>query len=324
MKMAEPRTFRATTEAWLGQLLLPFCFFVVLTITAINAAGMSEVAGIAGLAILCLVAGFDYLLPMVRNWITMDVTSIEGSLNGRYFHTYWTEIKAAWLYENRRRRFLCLGTRDGTLVVPLRFFEENEIWKQVQVSAPADALEDNALLRLPDYQQWMATRAKVLDDPGPRQVPDHWLLQVIGWSGVTFFLFGVIQALQESNLVLALIQLSLVGISLLMLAGWGITEVGPQQVCRYTVFGRWAISWDEVRWIEVDQFDAVIVLGGDNRRLVIPGPGVWGAFGKKEALAILMAQAEHRCIPLRRSMLALFRVSHNTRMRRKSEESQEK
>ena len=38
MKMAEPRTYRATTEAWFGQMLLPLCFFVLLTLTAIKAA----------------------------------------------------------------------------------------------------------------------------------------------------------------------------------------------------------------------------------------------------------------------------------------------
>jgi hypothetical protein len=320
MNVAEPRTFRATTEAWLGQLLLPVCFFVLLTITAINSAGLNPTVALIGLAILFLVVVFDYVVPMLRNWITMDTTSIEGSLNGRYFHVYWTETKAAWLYENQRRRFLCLGTRDGTLVIPLRFFEENAIWDRVCESAPEEALEESALLRLPDYQDWLSTREKVLDDPGPRQIPDHWLLQVVGWSGVSFFLFGVIEALKENNMLLAVIQLGLVSVSLAVLAGWGITEIGPQQVRRYTVFGRWSIAWDEVRWIEIDLFDTVVVLGGDNRRLVIPGPSAWSPFGKKEAMAILLAQAERRCIPLRRSLLAMFRVSRNTRKRKNSED----
>ncbi len=320
MKMAEPRTYRATTEAWLGQLLLPLCFFVLLTITAANTAALSPITAILGLAILCLVVAFDYLLPMLRNWISLDATSIEGSLNGRYFRVYWTELKATWLHENRRRRFLCLGTRDGTLVIPLRFFDEEAVWDRVCVTVPPEALEENALLRLPDYQDWLSTRKTTLDDPGPRQVTDHWLVQVIGWSGISFFMFGVIQAVQENQLVLALVQLCLVGLSLGVLSSWGITEVGPQQVCRYTVFGRWAISWDEVRWIEIDLLGAVIVLGSENRRLVIPGPGVWSAFGKKEAMALLLAQAEHRCIPMRRSMLAMFRVSRNTRKHKKSED----
>jgi hypothetical protein len=320
MKVAEPRTYRATTEAWLGQLLLPMCFFVLLTITAINAAGLDPSVALVGLAILIMLAAFDYIAPMLRNWIAMDGTSIEGSLNGRYFQVYWTETKAAWLHENRRRRYLCLGTRDGTMVIPLRFFEENEVWNHVRALAPVEALEENALLRLPDYQDWLSTRERVLDDPGPRQIPDHWLLQIVGWSGVSFFLFGVIEALQENNLILAVVQLGLVGISLVLLSSWGITEVGSQQVCRYTVFGRWSIAWDEVRWIEIDRFESVVVLGGENRRLVIPGPAAWSPFGKKETMAILLAQAELRCIPVRRSMLAVFRFSRNTRMRKNSED----
>ena len=72
--------------------------------------------------------------------------------------------------------------------------------------------------------------------------------------------------------------------------------------------------------LEIDLFDAVIVLGGADRRLVIPGPGVWNAYGKKEALALLLVQAEERCIPVRRSFLALFKFSRNTRMSKKSED----
>lgn len=319
MKMVEPRTFRATTEAWVGQLLLPVCFFVLLAITAVNAAGLSPAIAGFGLVLLFVVFAFDYLLPMLRNWLYLDGNTIEGSLNGRYFHVYWSEIKAAWLYDQWRGRFVCLGTSDNTLVIPLRFFDESAVWERVQGAVPPSALESNAMQRLPGYQDWMSARTAFLEDPTPRQVADHWLVQIIGWTGVSYFGYGAIQCLREDGLVLALVQLVLALLSLAALSGWGITEVGPQQVCRYTMAGRWAISWEEVRWIEMDLFDAVIVLGSDDRRLMIPGPCVWNRFGKKEAMALLLAQAEQRCIPLRRSILAMFKGSRNTRKRKNSE-----
>ena len=123
-KTAEPRTFRATTEAWLGQLVLPLAFFVMLTLTATNAAGLNPLVAEAGLGLILLIAALDYVLPMIRNWLLLDKRSIGGSYNGRNFEIYWSEILAAWIFERGRRSFLCLGTRDGTFVLPLRFFDD--------------------------------------------------------------------------------------------------------------------------------------------------------------------------------------------------------
>ena len=102
MRMEGSRTFRATTEAWLGQLCLPMVFFVLLTVTAVNAAGLSPWTAFIGLIVLGLVAALDYALPMVRNWMLLDDRSVEGSINGRHIHVYWTEVLAAWMIERQR------------------------------------------------------------------------------------------------------------------------------------------------------------------------------------------------------------------------------
>jgi hypothetical protein len=324
MKMADPRTFRATTEAWLGQLLLPMCFIIMLTITAINAAGLSPVTGGLGLGMLAVIVSLEYLVPMVRNWLYLDSISIEGSLNGHYFHVYWTEVLAAWLYENHRKRFLCLGTRDGTLIIPLRFLDHADLWERVRGSVQPAALEEGAIERLPDFRDWEKARGTVNETKSeetiPCQVTDHWLLQVIGWSGVAFFSFGVIEALRAASLVQAIFYLALIAACGVILLGWGVTEIGPEQIRRFTVFGRWVIPWDEVLWIEMDLFDTVIVLVGSNRRLVIPGPGIWNFSGKREMMNMLMAQVKQRGIPLRRTLLAFLKVSRNTRAKRQRED----
>ncbi len=320
MKLLTPRTFRATTEAWLGQLLLPLFFFVLLTITAVNAAVLSLSVGVIGLVILSLVVVVRYLVPMVRNWLFIDATAMEGCLDGCYFHVYWTEVLAAWLYERQKRRYLCLGTREGTLIIPLRFFDDCTIWQEVRGAVPPAALEENAIQRLPDFHDWEAARDTLLEDASPRQVADHWMLQVIGWTGVAFFLFGAIESLQARGWGQALLYFALAAASLAMLLGWGVTEIGPERVQRSTMLGRWTITWDEVRWIEIDWFESVIVLVGENRQLVLTGPGIWNAAGKKETLAMLLAQAGQRCLPLRRSPLAFLKVSHNTRAKKKRED----
>lgn len=324
MKVADPRTFRATTEAWLGQLLLPVCFFTLLTITAMNAAGLNPVAAGIGLALLAVLVTFTYLVPMVRNWLCLDGISIEGSLEGRYFQVYWHEILATWLYEDRRKRFLCLGTREGTLIIPLRFFDHAAIWKMVRCFVSPAALEENAIERLPDFQDWEQARGKGREDatekPEPCRVSDHWTLQVIGWAGVAFFAFGAIEAWGTGSLAQAIFYLTLAAASLVMLLSWGVTEIGPEQIQRFTVFGRWAMPWCEVRWIEIDLIDMVIVLVGDNRRLVIPGPGIWNFTGKREMMRTLLRQVEQRGLPLRRNPLAIFQFSHNTRAKKQRED----
>ena len=39
--------------------------------------------------------------------------------------------------------------------------------------------------------------------------------------------------------------------------GLGYTEIGPDQIRRFTVFGRWEMRWNEVEWIEIDLLESV-------------------------------------------------------------------
>lgn len=316
MTMAETRTFRATLDAWLGQFLLPLAFFVLLTVTAVRATGLNPWLGLTGLSLLLLIAGLDYAAPMLRNWLRVDGRSIEGSLNGRYFELYWSEVLAAWVYENRRRHFLCMGTRQGTIVVPLRFFDHCAVWDVVRTSVPPSALEECAIQALPDYQEWVNARAEALEDDEPRAVSDHWLVQVVGWAALTFFALGLFQAEQEGSLGKLFLFTLLAAISAVVLMNWGVTELSAEKVTRHTLPRTWSIAWQDVQLIEMDPLNSVIVFSGEGVQLVIPGPGVWGAAGKKAALALLVAQAERRKIPVQTSLMALFRVSRGTRQKR--------
>jgi hypothetical protein len=317
MRMIEPRTFRANSEAWLGQFLLPLVFFILLTITAVNRAGMHPAVGGLGLGLLILIVTLDYVLPMARNWIVVDSRSIEGSLNGRFFNIYWTEVLAAWVVESRRQRFLCIGTNEGTQILPLRFLDDQRLWHAVQVMVPPEALEEQAVKKLPDYREWAEKKGQVIHTDGKSHtVADHWLIQIIGWSGLTFLLFAAVKIFQVGNYASAALMIGLLPVCLFLLLNWGINELGPETVERCTMFGSWQIDWDQVRWIEVDPFGSVIVLVGEDSQLTITGPGVWSALGKNEALSVLKAQAESRRIPLRRTFWALLKFSRKTRNNR--------
>lgn len=316
MNTVKPRTFRATLDAWLGQLLLPLTFFTVLTVTSVNALELNPWIGGIGLCVLALVASLDYVLPMLRNWVQLDSRSIEGNFNGRYFHIYWSEVLAAWVYERRRRRFLCLGTRDGTLVFPMRFFDDTGLWERVRASVAPAALSAQAIQRLPDYRKWESARAHALEGAEPSTVTDHWLIQVLGWSGMTFFFFGLISALRVGMYSEVALFGGLILLCGVMLLSWGLTEFTAQYVERYTLFGGWRMEWDEVRSIEVDPLDLVMVLVGDQGQMAITGPWLWASANKKAALAMLLAQAEKRRIPIRRTAWAMFKVSRRTKARK--------
>ncbi len=318
---AQPRAFRATPEAWIGHLLLPLAFFTLFTFTVVNRAGVNAMVGGLVLSLVVLVLGVRALLPMLRDVLHLDRRSMRGSLGGRTFEVYWTEVIAAWIVRQDRQELLCLGTQNGTLIVPLRYFDGPRLWEYVRAVVSPAALHESAIQRLPDYREWAAARKTALDAAaqpgiGPRPVTDHWIMQVIGWSGITFFMFGALDSYARHEIVAALILLGLAGLSVLMLLSWGITEFTQAGVERSTLFGCWHIAWDEVRRVEIDPADLVMVLVGDDRALALPGPAVWNQSGKPEALAMLLAQVEKYNIPLERTPFALFKISRNTRQKK--------
>lgn len=331
-----PRTYRATLDAWIGQLVLPAAFFTLLTITAVNHTGLNPWLGGLGLSVLALIAGYQYLLPMLHSWVRIDERSIEGQVNGRYFYLYWTEIAAAWMFDQFYRQYLCLGTRDVTLVIPLRFLDQAEIWDWVSALASPEALTAEAMTRLPDYQRWSARRALLagkaaleLDDDGdnsaadaPRAekprlentVADHWLIQVVGWSVLTFAMLWALEAVEAGHYAQAGLLALLLLPGVLLLLGWGLTEFTPVSVERYTLFGRWQMRWDAVRRIEISSLGASMVLIGDDCQLAIPGPVLWTGTCRHKARSMLLAQAEKRGIPIERTPWATFKFSRRFRM----------
>jgi hypothetical protein len=311
IRSAETRIFRATTEAWLGQLLLPVIFFCLLTFTAVNFSAMDPLVAGAGLSVVIAISVLQSMLPMLRNSLTVDDRSIQGSFDGRGFQVYRTEVLAAWLTARGGRRYLCLGTRDGTIVLPLRFLDESAVWECIRCCVPPAALEQDAVQRLPDYQTWDTARNEALEDAAPSTVMDHWLLLITGWAGLVFFGSWAADALQQQLYGQVALLAALMAVNVISLARWGITHIGDCTVERVTLFGAFQMPWDDVHRIEVDPFSSVLVFIGDGRRLVIPGPGIWSGKDRKTALLMVLLQAQKRGIPLHRTWLAALRFSRN-------------
>lgn len=317
-----PRTYRATMEAWVGQFLLPVMFLSLAAVTAVTYGGLNPWWAGGALAVTWTAAVFQFLVPMFRNYLHLDARSIEGSLNGSYFMVYWTEVLAAWLVDRRGSTLLCIGTRTGTLVIPLRFFDSQAVWQRVRANVPPSALEPCAIQRLPDYQELAragetAARSALEENADPtadvQPVTDHWLLQACGWPGLMLCLYFALSEIRAANYLAAAIYLILSGGTAAVLLNWGITEFSTRGVLRRGLLRNWEIRWDEMRSIELDPNGLVIAFTGENCQVVIPGPVLWNRSGKKAAQAVLLAQAERRRIPIRRSVTAVFKSSHKSR-----------
>ena len=313
-----PRIYRASKEAWIGRFVLPVAFLILFLITAMNMLELNPVLGGLGLLLVLVWSAFDYLLPMLRNWIRIEEYSLEGYFNGQRFTLTWKEVLAAWMIDRNWRKFLCLGTRDGTAIIPLRFFNDQEIWKDVQSCVSGEALAADAMQRLPDFREWAATReAIVAEGDTSYRVVDHWLVQAFGWSSIAFWIATTIQALENGQPFLIPIYLLLAIIAAGVVLNWGVTEFDNDGITRRTVMGVWSIRWDELRWMEMDMMGTTLVFIGEDRQMVIYGPSLWIGPDRRNVLSLLHAQAEHRKVELRRSLWAFFRWSRNTRVKKK-------
>ena len=311
------RVFRATAEAWIGRFLLPLIFCGLLIVTAVNAASLHPWLGAIGLSILLAVGLFLYALPMLRDFLACDGRSLECHLDGQTFRVYWTEVLAAWRIEQRRKRFVCLGTRQGTAVIPLHFFDAQAVWDEVSARVLPEALEPSAVQRLPDYREWEAAQQNEQDaEIVQRRVVDHWGVQLVGWAGISLVAAALISGWLHRNIDFAPLLVLGILVATSLINGWGITEFNQDGVTRRTLWNTLYIRWEEVRWMEIDPFDTTLVLGGSDKCVVLSGPALWLGTGRKEALSLLLSQVEQRSIPLRRTLLATFRISKNARKKK--------
>jgi hypothetical protein len=316
VRKSNSNTHRATFETWLGRFFLPFLFLGLLVVTLVNVAELSPALGGLCLLGLLLTGLFEYAVPMMLNWLKIESSGVTGSINGRRFHIFWAEVLAVWRIKRGRHPFLCLGTSQGTAVIPLRFLDAEAVWNETREYAPPSALESSAFQRLPDYREWAAVRNSLISsDHPPRQVIDHWIVQMVGWGSLLFFISTSISLWSAGNPEMVLVFVPLILLSIVTIANWGITEFDSEGVRRRTLTGTWHIRWDELEQVEIDPLETSLVLEGQSKRLMVSGPSMWIQSGRKDALSLLQAQCEHRRIPIRHSLVAMFKYSRNSRVK---------
>ena len=117
------------------------------------------------------------------------------------------------------------------------------------------------------------------------------------------------------QVLIALILLTFAVLTVHELVRSGSIEMDNEGISYRTRWAQYRINWSEVTHLEMDPQGFRIVFYGDNKRLAAFGPLYWSRDNKKELLNWLGAQVDTRCITIRPTEIAMYRLSKNTKVR---------
>jgi hypothetical protein len=309
-----PQHFRPTIDAWIGRVILPAAFLLVLGVTALNLAAARP--GLMWLLLALLptigVVGGAYAVPIILGKIVVDRQGILANVDGLHLKLAWKEVRAAHIVVQGHEPYLMLGIGSGLYVLPLRHFAITPIWEAVQFFAPEEAVHPEAEKK---YERKDANEGISPDlwMVGILRVSDHRGLSIAAVLGMAGFLtlFGIGLFTHQPG---AGIYLAFSVLYMLVLTGIGTTDMDPKGVTRRTILGTSRILWDELSAVETGPFSLRIVLEGmRGQRMVMFGPPMWSGVDAVRAVHFFALQISTRRLPRRRSLFALFKISRNTR-----------
>ncbi|MBE0699102.1 MAG: hypothetical protein IH586_19455 [Anaerolineaceae bacterium] len=309
----QTRVFRPTKEAWLGRVILPGTFLLVLAVTAFNLAALNP--GLMWLILALLpsigLVGGAYAIPIIFGRIIIDQMAINANVDGMRLKLFWRDVRAAQIVVQDHEPYLMLGVSSGLYVLPLRHFTIMAVWEAVQQAAGEGTVRPEA------FEQYERKDANEGIPPdlwmvGVLHVADHRGLSIAAALGVAGFLllFVITLITHESG---AEVYLAFSVLYLLVLTGIGTTELDPKGITRRTLLGTNRILWDELSAVETGPFSLRIVLEGmRGQRMVLFGPPMWAGLDAVRAVHFFALQISTRRLPRRRSITALFKISRNT------------
>jgi hypothetical protein len=314
------RTFRPTLRAWLSGAIAPLLLFAGLGLVFFLLGSLWRaivLAGAGGLVTLVLA------LPLLRTWVRVD-DAVLSFRQGRHIHVVpWAEVLAAAMVQDAQRRWiLVLGTATGECQVRLQHLDRDAIWRLVQERMPPAALPEDAFMQLPWYRQGVAQREQLLAEAVfPLRVSGipPWLKGALVFGTLLFLWFAFLMLLPGLGLAAIACTapfISLAAACALPLLLSGSVELDAAALTRRTLWGQYAMRWEDVRWVEQDREGYSLVFHGGGKQLSLTGPAMWWGKDKARLLEVLNAQIQQRGLEVCHSWRAAFRVSRNVRMRR--------
>jgi hypothetical protein len=311
---SQVRIFRPSIDAWIGRVILPGAFLLVLGVTALNLVVINP--GLMWLILALLptigLVGGAYAVPIIQGKIVIGPQGILANVDGLHIRLAWKEVRAAQIIVQDHEPYLMLGISSGLYVLPLHHFAITPVWEAVQQAAPAEAVRPEAekAYERKDANEGISPDLWMV---GVLHVADHRGLAIAAGLGVVGFLilFAITLITRQPG---AGVYLGFSVLYLLILTGIGTTELDPKGVTRRTIIGTTRILWDDLSALETGPFNLRIVLVGmRGQRLVLFGPPMWAGLDATRAVHFFALQISTRRLPRRRSITALFKISRNTR-----------
>ena len=143
----------------------------------------------------------------------------------------------------------------------------------------------------------------------------HWPVQLIGYGCACFVGVLAYSALISQQFTVAFFALPWLLLSLYLGLRTGHTTITDALILHECPLGHYRIAWDDLTEIEYDRQGNCWIFHGRDQRLVIPGRIFWTGSQKYQAQQLVDGQIERRSIPVRESISAPYKISHNTRQR---------
>jgi hypothetical protein len=180
---------------------------------------------------------------------------------------------------------------------------------------PATAFQQDAIKNSDAYKAWAVKAEKLVDQVRSPLRVYLTFLKVLGWIFVLFFLSLSVVMVVSGQLKAAPWFLIGVAVGIYVIVMTGQIEVSPESIALITPMGRYQIGWDEVRTIEIDAGAQQMVFCGDNKWLSVSGPAYWSGPDKAIMIDFISARIEQLRIDVRKTLMATFRLSKNTKVR---------
>lgn len=292
---------------------VPAGFFIPYEFKRLDAYRLYVLFGILLLCLLLMVKRIG--LPLWRSRIEIDTEQITGRIDKGEFKFFWASIQAAWKTTAANQPFINLATSEQGGAIPIKFFDQEKLWQQVQQRVTPAALEKDAYKKLPLYQDYSKANAKIIGETVRPLRVKLTFMKALGWSVVVLLLGLAVGAYLsgERGVSFGFLAFSLLGVYLILASG--AIEMDADVITASTPLSRYQIRWDEVRSVETDIQRQGIVFVGNDKRMAMPGPMYWSGADKPAMIKLYLAQIEQRNLEVKETQKALWRLSKNVKVR---------
>lgn len=251
------------------------------------------------LVIILIVFGAILIVAVIltsMNFIALDNRQISGRFKGQVFRVLWWDVRAAWLdTHSDGNPVLMLGTDQCLFGIPLRYMDAGRIWNLARERVNPLSLSEEARQELPYWQP--VTPGHIPALPQPLVLKGRWLEKGIGWAGAILF-GGVFLAsfpLRIPGLALLMGAFTLYSCSYLVSAYYTL-RIGPAGITHQTAFGRYFISWEELKSVRIAQDGSTVLFQAGQKQILIYGPKTWRKTCREDAMQYIGLQLEVRQI----------------------------